>query len=676
MFTVGALVSGLNETWDTGMLYLVGHDQHRPIGWAAPLAVHIAPGLARLTAIIEIPETPDEEAAVTQVHIRRHSNRIEETVGPVRSELKARLQQFISGDIKESAFGCASFIQSGLARRAFPKIFEQEDKDGLIPLRTLKSISSGVFELDGLLFFAHPFLRRSLSRLNTLNTPFLSQLYGAAENTNLDVRIALDSDMVGLPATHHEKEELQYWFGPHFSDDVSSIPLGVTRHEASEEERFYSGISRTEFWWYEQGGARTFECEELLDSPSLGVGKTKFGCRFVHSITSDDQETFRHADGAIRLYEESAMLRRLEVDLKNSGRRTEYTKLWRIDGALQVQKWKRLMSDYFRDNMLIGEYLGGTDKVIEEIRETEKHEESAPSVYNYIPFRMFDEDGMDLSVSFHESFSAKYGERFVFSFDSLRNDSIKYHYIESDTVDVIKILKQGGNLIEMEDDLVTVRFEDDVLNLPLIVHTGENAVHAARKTMVGILTFLRRLFELRVEKLLTINISVNYNEHAIFFSFAGCVRPLFECFSLAEMQLPETLADLNKWCDCIAAATSKRYKPKNDNLWRTLKETGLLKFERKLLRPDQFHVKTNEDKIEILTTVPKEDQHIFKSEGIKPGKILLIKASECSLCGKPYKDCLHSKYLEEDVIHRISSVEPIGLAWSQGKQPAHRPQSP
>lgn len=621
-----------------------------------------------------MPETVEEEEAVRRAFIASASRQIAKTLEPARSELQTKLQGFLCGEVEEAAPGCAAFVQDGLARKIFADVFEKADKDGLVSIRALKPISAGVFEIDGLLLFAHPFLRRSLSRFNTLNEPFLNRLQGLARQNNLDVRVALDPDMVGLAKTHHEQREAQYWFGPKFTDDISAIPLGVTRHEASDEDRFFATVSRTEFWWYEQGGARTFECEELQDVPSFGVGEDKFGCRFVHSITSSNQKTFQHADGAIRAYDESAMIQRLGVDLKAAGRKTEYTKLWRVDGinggTLPVTTWKRLVSDYYRDNTLIGEYLGGKDKTLDEYREAAKQDPPPSSIFDYVPAQMTAEDGVNLSISYHPKFPESKSGRLVMSFDTLSNDSVRHHYIESDTLEVVKLLKRAGHCVEIEDGLVRVLFEDRVLNLPLFAHTGCEPVKAANETLSVVSSLFRRMSGLGAEKLVSVSIGVNYEEHAVFYSFAGRSGKLAEWLSGSEAQLPQKIADLPSWCGRVSSEISHKCQSQSvrDNLWQTLKATGILKFDRKILHPNKFETQLEENGAHIRAKIPKEDIHIFETQKIALGRVAVIRNSECTKCGQPYDECSHSKYFDDGVIHQINSIELLGVFWSEKNQ--------
>ena len=103
---------------------------------------------------------------------------------------------------------------------------------------------------------------------------------------------------------------------------------------------------------------RTFEVEELVDGPSFGLGEDRFGCRYAHAEYDLEHSHVSHFDGAIRAYAADPYLDRLDLSIDRAGKQADYTKLFRLDGALAVAAWKRLLSDFYRGNALIPEYLG------------------------------------------------------------------------------------------------------------------------------------------------------------------------------------------------------------------------------------------------------------------------------------------------------------------------------
>jgi hypothetical protein len=175
-------------------------------------------------------------------------------------------------------------------------------------------------------------------------------------------RLRLDPDLVGHPASARSFIELEYWRGPHFNDDIATIPSGVAEHKAESRDRFFSGVDKTQIWWkdpeerrasddkpYE---VRTFEIEELIEDASSGLDAGRYGCRYAHAEYHIAKGVISHFDGAIRAYEEEAYLARLDLAIDRAGKHADYTKIFRIDGELPTRDWKRLLRDHYRGNEL------------------------------------------------------------------------------------------------------------------------------------------------------------------------------------------------------------------------------------------------------------------------------------------------------------------------------------
>jgi len=217
--------------------------------------------------------------------------------------------------------------------------------------------------------FAHRYFRRSLSHRNKLNEYFLTSFANAASNEKARPRLRLDPDLVGHPADLKELVECEYWHGPLYSDDIESIPSGVTVHKASGRTRAFEGVDKTQVWWKspetrasDEGAKnfRTLEIEELMDLPAAGLPGDRYGCRYAHAEYSMNDKFITHFDGAIRAYPAEPYLTRIDLNIDHAGKYSEYTKLFRFDGELAIDSWKRLLSDYFRGNPLIPEYLGAS----------------------------------------------------------------------------------------------------------------------------------------------------------------------------------------------------------------------------------------------------------------------------------------------------------------------------
>jgi hypothetical protein len=223
-----------------------------------------------------------------------------------------------------------------------------------------------------LVLFAHRFFRRSQSHKNKLNEYFLQSFDQVANELSvLTPRLRLDPDLLGHADSVRSLMELEHWHGPKFSDDVESIPSGSTEHKAEDRIRYYEGVDKTQFWWKSPETRkedeaevlyRTFEAEELIENESAGLGGDRFACRYAHAEFSLASSAITHFDGAIRAYPATEYMERIEKNIDRAGKHSEYTKLFRFDGPLPVNRWKRLLSDYFRGNPLIPEYLGAPSK--------------------------------------------------------------------------------------------------------------------------------------------------------------------------------------------------------------------------------------------------------------------------------------------------------------------------
>jgi len=368
---------------DFGTPCCMQHDMHRVAGWSLPLGLYVDSLMARVLGLIERPETEQEKAELytrAEVYWQQYHR---EGAAPFRDELIARAAPADTENARFLQIEAIAIARPGIAAELYPDLFTPEsglvDKDGLADYRELlkriKQVQPGVFHDLGrdLLLFAHSFFRRGLSHRNKLNEYFLQSFDATAkDNTDLRVRLKLDPDLLGHPASARNLIELEYWRGPIYSDDIAAIPNGVAEHKADERSRIFEGIDRTQVWWKapehrdldgREVGYRTFEAEELIENPSGGLSDNHFGCRYAHAEFSADEAAITHFDGAIRAYGGEAYLKRIETSIDRAGKYSDYTKVFRFDGVLQISRWKRLLSDFFRGNKLIPEYFGAPAEV-------------------------------------------------------------------------------------------------------------------------------------------------------------------------------------------------------------------------------------------------------------------------------------------------------------------------
>jgi len=548
---------------------------------------------------------------------------------------------------------CAAVVSPGLAAQSFPEFFAQRDKDGLVPLGELKQVWPGVFEYQGLLFFAHPYFRRSLSRFNTLNVPFLSRF--SAVSPDLNPRIALDEDMVGLASSFQPRVEFLYWYGPKFNDDLSKIKEGISRHEATEEERLLTGIYRTEFWWYTQKGHRSFEAEEIVNQPSFGVSGTDFGCRFVHSMLEDESKRPIHLDGAIRLYDEDMMIRRLDCNMYEAGRHSRYQKLWRIDGPTPLGLWKELVTHYFRDNYLVGEYLGA-DRPHDDVRASAFPPASDPC-HAFVPYDFHPGDGVHVHVSFHNK-TARQPGRSVWTLDSVTIDGETLPFVELGTTELAKLFKRSGEVFSIPKGISHIKFGDMAINLPLIVHAGSDAVVLARSSLARVADLCKGLCAQCSDRLLSFTLAVEYEDREVWFSFAGHLTDICSWVNGCPSPIPLSPEGMGAWLEQVYAQLNERFpgEHRTDSLHELLQTSGVLRFTRRFLHPAEYETRYDEHgQMEVMITVIRDSelQQMMQNGDLQVGGAFIVQEIQCSRCSQSYRDCSCSKVLDRDVTCRI-----------------------
>jgi hypothetical protein len=671
LFTISALESGLAQSWDIGIPMHVGHDLHRLFAWSRALGIHLEPGQVRLTGVCYVPETDAESDQICRLASSHRAERLREAVEPHLEELKAKLGLHLSDAYRPYNPSCAALRDSGLAVRTFPKLFSQKDKDGLIPVASLKPLAPGAFEHDGMLIFAHPFFRRSLSRLNSLNSPFLSQLFSLQGESGLDVRVALDEDMVGLAHTFQDYFELEYWWGPKFNDDLERISLGIARYEATEMERDFHGISRREFWWYAQDEARTFECEELRDLPAVGTGDESFGCRFVHSRLDPDSGKPVHLDGAVRMYDAKAMVQRLDQDIYRAGRHSKYTKLWRVDGQLSVTKWKELICHFYRNNWQVGEYLGGVDTNCHGAPTIIAREDTNCSISIYVPYEMQKGDGVRMHVAYNKKDDRARPARELVALDWLTRGVETYNFVEADSADLVKLLRRNGHEIETGSDIVRIAFEDMVVNLPLIMHAGSDARTSAEVTLSTVSFLCQTWSERGDDRLISFTIGVEYDDRDVYFSFAGHVADLRQWLLDNPLRFPDDSTQFGTWLEQVDSSFLPEWGPANNRpaLQSMMHKSGVLAFKRKFVEPSEgtLRFKTTDDGLLAELWIPTDENklcELVSSGSLQVRPYFILKESECSRCNHSYESCLCCKITDSGVRQVIKRCDLLGAFWT------------
>jgi hypothetical protein len=663
-FTVGALYLGLYEESICGVPILVAHDASRLIGWSRPLALFIEPGLTRLTGIGELAETEDEHNKLRNLFVHR----LQADLDAFNAEidiLRAKLKFATLGQEKVIHNECIALIEPSLALRACPELFTFQDKDGLIPVNKLNPIGPGVYQIGEFTVFAHSYLRRNLYPLNTLNFPLLQNLQVLNSDT---VRIALDSDTVGLASTYSGgREELAYWWGPKFDDDLRSIPLGVTHHESTETDRIMSGISSTQFRWGMIDNYHVFEAEELRDVPTASSKDERYGCRYAHSMVCEDTGQIEHLDGSIRMYSVDAMLERLNADIAHAGRHTEYTKLWRVDGFIPIHLWKTLLSDYFRDNFLVGEYLGAVP-LDKKIWSKEEKPKDLFATDKYVPASMVPEIGIRLAITIQQkSESADSPVRCVKPLDVISDGCSSEPYVETFTLELKKALSRNGENLVIPEGTRYVSFKDYYVNLPLIYHPIDRTEHSLQLSLNAFLLLVKALLAKEKKWVLSFNIAFPLEEdREARISMLGHASALAQWLENPLSCPPVTSYGLHNWSEKVADFLTKTFPENVDNpkIFDILMPSGILLINRERIKSKDFQVKYSDEKrgFEFKLAFNDDDQaqvDELLSHNIQPSLGWLIEKTECTRCGLAYETCSCSKLLDQDVAQHILKALPF-----------------
>lgn len=667
-FTTEALESGLSQAWNEGTPMFISHDYHRPLGWSKPLGLQIMPTQVALLGLSSFPENDSEQEAINLASQAYLADKLGNVEPKEKEELEYRLGEYFSGEEVFLVRECTSVVDENIARKALPDLFvgDETDKRCLVSLKDLNQIAPGVFEYEGVAVFAHRYFRRSLSQINNLNDTFLSKLYELKNHENLDLKIALDPHSIGLIKSYRSPIELEYWWGPKFNDSLMDIPSGVTRHESPERERFFHGISRTEFWWHKQDGIQSLECEEIRDIPTFGVSHEDYGCRYVHSMIDKKTEKPFHLDGAIRVYDEDSFIERLDVDISKAGKDTTYIKLWRIDGELDISTWKDLICHFYRDNHLPGEYLGGADALSRKAKVNEDFSEDI--VKNYLAPYVSEEDGIEIFLSYHPKETYTFSEEInVVTYESVVSGEDRYKVIELSSLDFIKMLRcHFDRPIHIEEDVRFFAYEDLDINLPSIVLKGHDSVENGNNVLSVFKLFVKKVSDTNCDRMITFNVMIEYDECVAQFSFLSNAQSLKSYFEGHDLTFPDKFCTIGKWSSL-----------QNDLLRGCFKESRLLpggksrletsgthRIKRSFVEPDMitidglnFGLRIHESCSDLIQAVAEEKITIAPAS--------LINKTECISCEKEYLLCNCCALGEDQGGVKIIDFQPLGFTWAR-----------
>ena len=677
-FSVKSLEGAYSEGWKRGTPSFINHDRTKLGGWVNLSSLYFEPGMLRTTNVMHIPESETENEILNTSMLKYfEEHKLQGNIEQIK-ELETKLNEYLTKDYKIYTSGCIGIIDKEIVTKLFPELFENKDKHGLIDARLLEPVLPGIFKYKGYLIFAHQCFRRSFSRLNTLNDAFFEKFNELRNNSEITAKLAIDIDLIGLSGTEQRELEFQYWWGPKFNKDLSQIPLGLARYENDSYNRVFNSIRSTEFLWYEQDDIKTLECEEITDIGNITGenNEENYGCRYVHSMLSNGCEDVMHLDGAIRVYDTEKMLTRLELSLDKSEKNTKYMKMWRIDGKIEIDIWKELITHYYRDNMLIGEYFDGEDEVINEFKPQliEENITNTP-IQRYVPYNLRNGDGIRLAVSYKEKENYEKEDLIIIRPNqSLIVNGEKLRYIESDTYEIIKLLrKQNVKVREPLPSIKNIAFEDMCINFPTIIHRGNNATINANVTQTLIGQLCSAWKSRGDDRLISYTISIEYEDKQVVYSVAGHVLDLFDWLNHKSSILPKDSKEIGNWCERFIEFLYKYPQAKDiPKIGNILDCRGIINFKRKFVDPYTIKYNYNESAKALMAEIMIKKSEKDTIDDLCDGKLGVAPVYEyietkCNLCEDNYNICNCSKYLDDNIGQYIKKFEQLGSIWTNRK---------
>jgi hypothetical protein len=158
-----------------------------------------------------------------------------------------------------------------------------------------------------------------------------------------------------------------------------------------------------------------------------------------------------------------------------------------VDGEIDVATWKGLLSDYFRNNRLVGEYLGAPS--IKGVTAPAQHANAETGVREYVPYSIQAGDGVRVSLSFDARLSGV-TERTAFSPDVLALDGERVSVVEMEAIELKKALAKRRTPLHISSEGL-MKYWDGYANLPLVLHGKTSTKEDLYETLDAIETLVR-----------------------------------------------------------------------------------------------------------------------------------------------------------------------------------------
>ena len=370
-----------------------------------------------------------------------------------------------------------------------------------------------------------------------------------------------------------------------------------------------------------------------------------------------------HLDGAIRAYTLEKMCKRIETTLDKTARDTIYTKIWRVDNLLSIASWKELITHYFRDNMLIGEYFGGKDEQLTSSSNPQaptSTKEKQPN--NYIPFHYPQKDFLSFSMSFQtKKFPAQDFDLQIIPLQSIIVNNVEYPTVDYMAIPLLKLLKKEKIKLDDDNNYAYISCHDNAHNLP---HFLCSNTIIAQKVLENIKLFLTA-WNNHLDEIISFTLEYPEEDRNIKLSFIGKKSNFIQYFNSNKFEtLPNSKEKLFQWCNNLYKFISKTYTKDETIDPLSVFKNGDLFYRRKMLpseKIDSYDIDSHRVSANII--VNKEELEIMQSKNIGVVPINWYREIECNKCHSNYLDCDCILYIDTDVTYTIKDFKILGCVW-------------
>lgn len=672
-FTVGALEDVIYKNCIAGIPSLLGHDGLQPIGWNFPFALYMEPKLTRLIGEWQLVQTNEDQALVNRAYSAAVARRYDEECEPYRYALDKLIENHKSENGRYVGLGCAAYLDEKILTKIYPDLLSISDSDGLIYLDELmlrfEYLGQGIFKdrQQNISIFCHQYFRRSLSHINNFHFDFLHHFMRLQGTPGIRLRIALDKNLIGVASSFHGREELDYAWGPKYSEEIEAIRPGVTHYNCSERDRIFSGVSGMQFWWKNDSNQKILEAEELRNDSTEGTKSDRYGCRYVHSIYDVANNKFEHFDGAIRMYDTDGMLTRLDKEMNKAGKSSLYTKLFRVDGNLKLSDWKTLITFYYQGNPLPYEYFGLKEEHEKQF-EGDRPNQNKSVIDEWVPYKIDSSDGVRLLLSYHKQTSVEGPfDRTIINPDYVTQGDKRYDVVEFHTLEIQKALKRVGEKLTFHKNIKFISPHDNCINFPTILHSESNLYEKLQATITAYLTILNCLAE--KDPTITLSLAWPLVDKEVRLSVFGKSLEIVSWLN-ANRSIPIDYTNFRTWIEDQSVWLGKNYEAnfnKND-LFNLINRDGVIFIHRKTVDPDWIKFREDEKgELGYELKFPKEYEELFAAvkEGyLQAGIIYVVEEALCSKTNTDYFLSDTSKLLDDDVSAVITKAGSLGGFWT------------